>query len=699
MSVFYQHPWCSEEHALSRRLGIRLSEQQDSSDLDEDQKVLYLLHYIGSTAFDVICNRLVSADSYSKLSVHCNFEAYLNTGLKNQLVFGLASLRIQSRLLEMRKLTFEKAIQIATAMELSEDTQQLQLDISSTLMIGTIDRRRNRNKKRSLLQNSLKEKANLSIVLMPTTILAFKVIKRSCFLSRWVTPIVPVFKEDNRVYICGLANANIRINESKCEFFKDTIYYCGYKIKDGIHKTVEKCKQLTIQGYTFNVTSNIKTQNNNSNADCLSCLSMPLFPTTKHDVVHKNTQLIHMLIISAFIMKKKEQDSNKDFNLSCKDEAIQFIRDFTMLALNGMLATSSRSLYQTFYVEWFLKELHKINFGIAKMKALARTLFCWPGLDKSIENLTNSCSICNSYRNDPQIEPILANIVLQDLEQEIITTNNIVATFYFRYVDDIILFVHKDKVTYIKKPTNSGRYLNYYSNHLLVHKRGVIIGQLDRILFLSHPKFHKKNISDLINGYPLEFIFSTIKNRIKTLENQFRINLDKNSDWNNNEHDSNSNLRKKFFVIPVYNEVKTAYGDKGMNRTSVFKWCREFKNGRTSVHDDQRSGRPSILTDDIVEKIENALRDDRRLTVDELSAMFPQISRSLLHETITETLGYRKLSARWVPKQLTDQHKLNRVEAGQEFLRRYKLHGDEFLRSIVTGDETWVEKSFQPTRR
>ncbi|KAG5321343.1 MOS1T transposase, partial [Pseudoatta argentina] len=119
-----------------------------------------------------------------------------------------------------------------------------------------------------------------------------------------------------------------------------------------------------------------------------------------------------------------------------------------------------------------------------------------------------------------------------------------------------------------------------------------------------------------------------------------------------------------------------------MNRTSVFKWCREFKNGRTSVHDDQRSGRPSILTDDIVENIENALRDDRRLTVDELSAMFPQISRSLLHETITETLGYRKLSARWVPKQLTDQHKLNRVEAGQEFLRRYKLHGDE----------TWMEK-------
>ena len=62
-----------------------------------------------------------------------------------------------------------------------------------------------------------------------------------------------------------------------------------------------------------------------------------------------------------------------------------------------------------------------------------------------------------------------------------------------------------------------------------MHKKDVIIGQLDRILLLSHPKFHEKNISNLIhtlliNGHPLEFIFSTIKNRIKTLEN--RINLD-----------------------------------------------------------------------------------------------------------------------------------------------------------------------------
>lgn len=149
----------------------------------------------------------------------------------------------------------------------------------------------------------------------------------------------------------------------------------------------------------------------------------------------------------------------------------------------------------------------------------------------------------------------------------------------------------------------------------------------------------------------------------------------------------------------VFNEIKSVYGEGVMNRTSVFKWCREFKNGRTDVHDEHRSGRPSILTDSLVEKIEEAVRGDRRLTLDELSVMFPQISRSLLHETITETLGFHKLCARWVPKQLTEQHKLNRVATSKEFLERYELEGDDFLHSIVTGDETWVAHYTPETKR
>ncbi|KAL4084383.1 hypothetical protein QTP88_028206 [Uroleucon formosanum] len=149
----------------------------------------------------------------------------------------------------------------------------------------------------------------------------------------------------------------------------------------------------------------------------------------------------------------------------------------------------------------------------------------------------------------------------------------------------------------------------------------------------------------------------------------------------------------------IFNEVRTVYDESHMNRISVYKWCREFKNDRMNVHDDLRSGRPSILTDDILQKVEKAVRDDRRLTLDELSAMFPQLSKSLLHETITESLGFHNLCARWVPKQLTEQHMLNRVQASREFLERYELDGDNFLKSIVTGDETWVAHYTPETKR
>ena len=37
--------------------------------------------------------------------------------------------------------------------------------------------------------------------------------------------------------------------------------------------------------------------------------------------------------------------------------------------------------------------------------------------------------------------------------------------------------------------------------------------------------------------------------------------------------------------VEVHNEVKTAFDDKAMNHMSVFKWCGEFKNSCTYVHD------------------------------------------------------------------------------------------------------------------
>jgi hypothetical protein len=58
----------------------------------------------------------------------------------------------------------------------------------------------------------------------------------------------------------------------------------------------------------------------------------------------------------------------------------------------------------------------------------------------------------------------------------------------------------------------------------------------------------------------------------------------------------------------------------------VRKWCREFKDGRTDVHDEQRSGWPSV-SDEMIAKMEETMLKDRRVTVRELCEMIPDVSK------------------------------------------------------------------------
>jgi len=69
--------------------------------------------------------------------------------------------------------------------------------------------------------------------------------------------------------------------------------------------------------------------------------------------------------------------------------------------------------------------------------------------------------------------------------------------------------------------------------------------------------------------------------------------------------------------------------------------------------------------------------------------IIPEVSKTTIHEAVSEKLGYRKLCARWLPKILTDDHKTKRMRSALKFLTRYVQEGDEFLDSSLTGDETW----------
>ena len=134
------------------------------------------------------------------------------------------------------------------------------------------------------------------------------------------------------------------------------------------------------------------------------------------------------------------------------------------------------------------------------------------------------------------ISPILSDIVMEDLETECIKKLSIKPTFYFRYVDDIILCIGSNSTNHIlntfneydknlqftvelsqnkntisfldlkiiidnqrylitnwyQKPTFSGRYLNYNSHHPHSNKIAIIYCLVDRAINLSHKKFHNQ---------------------------------------------------------------------------------------------------------------------------------------------------------------------------------------------------------------
>jgi hypothetical protein len=93
----------------------------------------------------------------------------------------------------------------------------------------------------------------------------------------------------------------------------------------------------------------------------------------------------------------------------------------------------------------------------------------------------------------------------------------------------------------------------------------------------------------------------------------------------------------------------------------VYEWIAMFKKGHTSVTDNERSGRLSTsTTEENTERIRAMILDNRPVTIDEV-AYHLLISHGSVHEIIHNHLGFRKVCARWVPKQLTEEHKRNHL--------------------------------------
>ena len=87
-------------------------------------------------------------------------------------------------------------------------------------------------------------------------------------------------------------------------------------------------------------------------------------------------------------------------------------------------------------------------------------------------------------------------------------------------------------------------------------------------------------------------------------------------------------------------------------------------------------------------KVRDLVYSDRRIQVEEIAQALG-ISHGSVSTILHDRLGMRKLTARWVPKSLSDEQMATRASVCSALLKRFRSK-DDFLLRLVTVDETWV---------
>ncbi|GLV46442.1 hypothetical protein CBL_20781 [Carabus blaptoides fortunei] len=119
---------------------------------------------------------------------------------------------------------------------------------------------------------------------------------------------------------------------------------------------------------------------------------------------------------------------------------------------------------------------------------------------------------------------------------------------------------------------------------------------------------------------------------------------------------------KKVSPIDIHRQLVEVYGEKCMDVKNVRKWCREFSEDRENVHDEQRSGRPS-LPESTVARIDEMVRNNRRITLHEISkGLNGECGYFSVQNILSEVLGYHKDLETFLPAKIVNTPKTTTVQ-------------------------------------
>ena len=119
--------------------------------------------------------------------------------------------------------------------------------------------------------------------------------------------------------------------------------------------------------------------------------------------------------------------------------------------------------------------------------------------------------------------------------------------------------------------------------------------------------------------------------------------------------------------IEINRRMNVQYGDACLSLQQVYECSRQFMNAISSVTDSTRPGQTHpVVTPGAITAGETIVKEVRRVTVNEIAAHL-DMSHGSSHHIAHDVLQFRKVSQRWVPRQLTAELKERFGDDCQEF--------------------------------
>ena len=120
-------------------------------------------------------------------------------------------------------------------------------------------------------------------------------------------------------------------------------------------------------------------------------------------------------------------------------------------------------------------------------------------------------------------------------------------------------------------------------------------------------------------------------------------------------------LKKGLNAKEIHEDMVKTDSECAPSYATVKRWVIEFKHGRESLKDNDRCGAPvTVKTPEKISEVLAMVMKDRRFTVRHIGETLG-LTSTTVYEILKNDLQMTKVSARWVPRLLTPEQKVIRM--------------------------------------